>query len=169
MASEENYKVVLIGETKVGKTCIVNQYCNGNFDPNTPTSLTAQYIKKEIKIDESKSLILDIWDTAGLEKYRSLAKIFFRDSMAVILVYDPTDEKSFKELKEFWYSQVKDLNQVLAVVANKCDLEEKKIKDEEGKQFAESISAIFASVSAKDNIGLSDLFEQIGQAIKNKK
>ena len=50
MASEENYKVVLIGETKVGKTCIVNQYCNGNFDPNTPTSLTAQYIKKEIKI-----------------------------------------------------------------------------------------------------------------------
>ena len=169
MASEENYKVVLIGETKVGKTCIVNQYCNGKFDPNIPTSLTAQYVKKEIKIDESKSLILDIWDTAGLEKYRSLAKIFFRDSMAVILVYDPTDEKSFKELKEFWYSQVKDLNQVLAVVANKCDLDEKKIKDEEGKQFAESISAIFASVSAKDNIGLSDLFEQIGQAIKNKK
>ena len=122
-----------------------------------------------MKLDESKSVTLDIWDTAGLEKYRSLAKIFFRDSNAVIIVYDPTDEKSFKELKEFWYCQVKDLNKVLAVVANKCDLDEKKIKDEEGKEFAESIGAIFASVSAKDNIGLSTLFEQIVQAIKNKK
>ena len=169
MASEEVYKIVLIGETKVGKTCILSQYCNGKFDPNTPTSLTAQYMKKEMKLDESKSIILDIWDTAGLEKYRSLAKIFFRDSNAVIIVYDTTDEKSFKELKEFWYCQVKDLNKVLAVVANKCDLDEKKIKDEEGKEFAESIGAIFASVSAKDNIGLSTLFEQIVQAIKNKK
>ena len=104
-----------------------------------------------------------------MEKYRSVAKIFFKDSKANILVYDPTDEKSFKELKEFWYVQVKGLNSVLAVVANKCDLNEKKVKDEEGKEFAESIGAIFASVSAKDNIGIPTLFEQVLQAIKNKK
>ena len=169
MASEEAYKIVLLGETKVGKSSILNQYCFGKFDPNIPTSATATYGKKEIKSDEGNLIILDIWDTSGLEKYRSVAKIFFKDSKANILVYDPTNEKSFKELKEFWYVQVKGLNSVLAVVANKCDLNEKKVKDEEGKEFAESIGAIFASVSAKDNIGIPTLFEQVLQAIKNKK
>ena len=84
----------------------------------------------------------------------------------MILVYDSTNEKSFKELKEFWYNQVKDLKQILAIVANKCDLTEKKVKDEEGKEFADSVGAIFASVSAKENIGIKELFEKVGEAIK---
>ena len=72
------------------------------------------------------------------------------------------------ELKEFWLSQVKDLNLTLAVVANKCDLSEKKVKDEEGKGFADSIGAIFATVSAKENIGIQELFQKIAEGVKNK-
>ena len=169
MTSPEILKIVLLGESKVGKTCIMNQYFQGKFDPDIPPSTTPSMSRKEINFLDNTKITADTWDTPGLTKYRSLAKIFFKDAKAVILVYDPTDENSFKELKEFWYDQVKALNLILAVVANKCDLEEKKVKDEEGKEFADSIGAIFASVTAKDNIGISQLFEKIAEAIKNKK
>ena len=169
MTSPEIFKIVLVGESKVGKTCIINQYSQGKFDPDTQPSLTAVFCKKEINLPDNTKISAHIYDTAWLPKYRSLAKIFFKDAEAVILVYDPTDENSFKELKEFWNDQVKAFNLILAVGANKCDLKEKKVKDEEGKEFADSIGAIFASVTAKDNIGISQLFEKIAEAIKNKK
>ena len=169
MTSSKELKIVLVGESKVGKTCIISQYCLGKFDPNTPSSLTATFIRKEIKLPDGNSIIIDIWDTAGAQKYRSLARIFFKEAKAVVIVYDPTNEKTFEEIKNFWYNQVKDTKAVLSVVANKCDLAEKKIKDEEGKAYAESIGAIFASISAKDNTGIEALFQNIAEAINNKK
>ena len=87
----------------------------------------------------------------------------------MILVYDPTKENTFKELKEYWYNQAKSLNAIIAVVASKCDLGDKKVKDEEGKEFADSIGAIFASISAKENIGISALIDKIVEASINKK
>ena len=72
-------------------------------------------------------------------------------------------------MKEYWYNQVKSLNAIIAVVASKCDLSEKKVKEEEGKEFADSIGAIFASVSSKENIGIAALFEKVGDAVKNEK
>ena len=98
-----------------------------------------------------------------------MARIFLQEAKAVILVYDPTNENTFKELKEYWYNQAKSLNAIIAVVASKCDLSEKKVKEEEGKEFADSIGAIFASVSSKENIGITALFEKVGGAVKNEK
>ena len=166
MSSREEIKIVFLGESMVGKTNIISQFNEGKFDSNPQQSLTAQFFRKEIILTDKSTFTLDLLDTAGGEKYRSLAGIFFKVTKAVILVYDSTNEKSFKELKEFWYNQVKDLKQILAIVANKCDLTEKKVKDEEGKEFADSVGAIFASVSAKENIGIKELFEKVGEAIK---
>ena len=98
-----------------------------------------------------------------------MARIFLQEAKAVILVNDPTNENTFKELKEYWYNQAKSLNAIIAVVASKCDLSEKKVKEEEGKEFADSIGAIFASVSSKENIGITELFEKVGDAVKNEK
>ena len=168
MTSSEIIKVVLLGESKVGKTSIFNQYKDGKFNPDIQPSDTAFFIRKELNLADKGKTTLDIWDVAGATKYRNLAKIFLKDAHAAILVYDLTDENSFKELKEFWYSQVKDLNLVLYVVANKCDLSEKKVKDEEVKGFADSIGAGFATISAKENIGIQELIEKIAEAAKNK-
>ena len=165
MSSSEVFKVVFLGESMVGKTNILSQFNQGKFYPVSQQSLTAQFFRKEISLQDKSTITFDLWDTAGQEEYRSLSKIFFKDAKAVILVYDSTNEKSFKELKEYWYNQVKDLKQILAIVANKCDLTEKKVKDEEGKEFADSIGANFFSISAKDNIGISELFQKVGETL----
>jgi small GTP-binding protein len=167
--STSQHKVVLIGESGVGKTCIIAQYTNGKFDPNTVTSLTAQYIRKNVDLPDGETITFDIWDTAGQEKYRALAKIFYKDAKAIILVYDVTSKKSFDEIKNYWYEQIKQLgseNIVIAIAANKYDLyEEKQVSNEEGEEFAKSIGAIFVSTSAKNASGINNLFENIAHKI----
>ncbi len=169
--SDEIYRVVLLGKQATGKTCIIAQFINGSFDPGTISSLTAQFIRKTIQFADGRNITLDIWDTAGQEKYRAIAKIYYKEARAVILVYDITDESSFKEMKEYWYEQVKlyaKKDVIFAVAANKNDLdEERKISDEEGRKFANEIGAIFASTSAKSASGIQALFDNVGQKILN--
>ena len=169
--SDEIYRVVLLGKQATGKTCIIAQFINGSFDPGTISSLTAQFIRKTIQFADGRNITLDIWDTAGQEKYRAIAKIYYKEARAVILVYDITDEGSFKEMKEYWYEQVKlyaKKDVIFAVAANKNDLdEERKISDEEGRKFANEIGAIFASTSAKNASGIQALFDNVGQKILN--
>ena len=169
--SDEIYRVVLLGKQATGKTCIIAQFINGSFDPGTISSLTAQFIRKTIQFADGRNITIDIWDTAGQEKYRAIAKIYYKEARAVILVYDITDESSFKEMKEYWYEQVKlyaKKDVIFAVAANKNDLdEERKISDEEGKKFANEIGAIFASTSAKNASGIQALFDNVGQKILN--
>ena len=169
--SDEIYRVVLLGKQATGKTCIIAQFINGSFDPGTISSLTAQFIRKTIQFADGRNITLDIWDTAGQEKYRAIAKIYYKEARAVILVYDITDESSFIEMKEYWYEQVKlyaKKDVIFAVAANKNDLdEERKISDEEGKKFANEIGAIFASTSAKNADGIQALFDNVGQKILN--
>ena len=168
----EPVKVVLIGESGVGKTSIIAQFTSGKFDPDSVTSLSAQFISKTIEFHNlQKAIKFDIWDTAGQEKYRALAKIFYKDAKVICLVYDITDAKSFNEIKSYWYEMVKshaDPEVILAVVANKSDLYDKAdIKNEEGEEFAKSIGALFQSTSAKSDTGITNLFDNIGQKYFN--
>ena len=168
MSAVETVKVVLLGEAGVGKTCIISQFISGVFDPDTISSLSAQFITKNMELKNIKKVIkFDIWDTAGQERFRALAKIFYKDAKVICLVYDITSKKTFEELKEFWYEQQTKLNvdgePIFAVVANKNDLyENQQVKDEEGKEFAKSINGIFQSTSAKSDSGITNLFENIG-------
>ena len=168
--SKDPYKVVLLGESGVGKTCILNQFTEGKFDPYTPSSITVNFKRKTIKLPEGKTVTFDIWDTAGQEKYRSITEIFYKDVNAIIiLVYDVTVGRSFFELKEYWYEQIKQLenkDRIIAIVANKSDLYEKRqLSNEIGEEFAKGIGAIFASVSAEKGSDIQSLFNQIGQKI----
>ena len=163
------YKVVLLGESGVGKTSIIARFYSGKFDPDIITSLSSQYIRKTIELPNNKSITFDIWDTCGQERYRSLTKIFYKDAKVVILVYDITNEYSFIQLKKFWYKQIKELGEkdiILAIAANKNDLYDERLVDSEtGEEFAESIGAIFMQTSAKENIGIQELIENIGKKI----
>ena len=169
MAEPEKLKVVLLGESGVGKTCIISQFISGIFDSDCLTSLSAQFITKTIEFkDINKAIKFDIWDTAGQEKFRSLAKIFYKDAKVICLCYDISSEKSFTELKEYWYEQQVKLNAegdpIFAVVANKIDLyADQKVSNNEGKEFADKIGAIFQTTSALSDSGISTLFDNIGK------
>ncbi len=172
MSSVEQVKVVLLGESGVGKTSIIAQFTSGKFDPDCVTSLSAQFISKTIEFENlQKAIKFDIWDTAGQEKYRALAKIFYKDAKVIILVYDITDKRSFDEVKSYWYEMVKtnaDSDAMIAIVANKNDLyDNAQVSEEEAKEFAKSVGAIFQSTSAKSDSGITTLFDNIGQKYFN--
>jgi len=169
MANEgdEENKVVLIGESTVGKTCIILQFIDGRFKANSLSTLSAQFCTKKFEFPGKKFITLDIWDTVGQEKFRSLNKIFYSNAKAVVLVYDITNKKSFDEIKNYWYGQIRqncENNVIIAIAANKSDLsDEREVPEDEGVEFANKIEAIYSSTSAKDNTGIKYLFETIAK------
>ena len=169
---QDSYKVVLIGESGVGKTCIITQFNEGKFDPNIKISISAQFCRKTIDLPGGESVTLDIWDTVGQETFRSITQIFYIHAKVAILVYDVTNKRSFEEAKNYWYKKIQELEDkdiVIALVANKYDLYDKRqVSNEEGKEYAKSIKAIFASTSAKNNSGIKTLFENIARKLKQK-
>ena len=161
-------KLVFIGDPGVGKTCIISRFLKGTFDAEQITTVGASYATKTIKISETnESLTLDIWDTAGQEKYRSLTRIFFQGAKLAILVYDITRKDSFENLKNVWLKELKDhadKNVVLGVAGNKSDLYEKEeVPEQEAREYAKSIGAIFCLTSAQNNSGIEELFEEMGK------
>ena len=161
-------KVVLLGESGVGKTSIITQFISKKFNQRCPTSVSAQFISKIMKFPEySKNLKFDIWDTVGQEKYRSLTKIFYKDADIIIFVYDITTEFSFKAIKDYWYKETKehtDIEPILALAANKIDLyKDEQITNSDGKEYADEINAIFQNTSALSNTGIDNLFENLGR------
>ena len=170
MADKNNsggIKIVLLGDSGVGKTCIISRYISGSFEANEKSTNGASYASKRVDYpDIKKSLILDIWDTAGQEKFKALTKFFYKDAAIVILVYDITRRDSFDNLKNVWHPEVlehgaKDL--VFGVVGNKSDLyESEAVPETEARDFAKSINALFALTSAQNNSGIDELFYNIG-------
>ena len=159
----ERYRVILIGELGVGKSSILNQFINGNFNPNYRTCISSQFFTKTIYLPENKNVTIDLWDTTEQEKYHSLPTIYYKNANVVILVYDITKKYTFDEAKNYWYEQIKqnyeDNNIIIILVANKNDLyEDQKVSNEEGKEFAKNIGAIFISTSAKNNNDINFLF-----------
>ena len=103
-------KVILVGESGVGKTCLIYRYVYGEFNDDTLCTISASSSEKTITLDdENKTKIkFEIWDTCGQEKYRNIVNIFFKDAKVAILVYDSTSRSSFNDLKNFWYNKVKE-------------------------------------------------------------
>ena len=156
-------KIVLLGDSGVGKTCIISRYISGAFDHNAPSTNGASYASKIINFEKlNKTISLDIWDTAGQEKYKSLTKFFYKDAMCAILVYDTTQRESFENMKDYWLKQLQEFgskNIILGVAGNKCDMYEKEeISENEAKAFADQIGAFFEITSAKNNTGINELF-----------
>ena len=164
----EEVKLVLIGESGVGKSSIIKQFSSHVFDPDIDSSISSKVVSKTLEIREMKRIIkFNIWDTAGQEKYRSIAKIFYKDAKIIILVYNIVNKESFESLKSYWYPEVKSSafsDVILAVVGNKHDLyNNSQVSDEEARNWADSIGAIFQYTSAKSNSGIDLLFENLAK------
>ena len=167
---EEEYipcKVVLLGEAGVGKTSLLTRFVSGTFSQLVMSSTGSSFVTKNIELDENNKIKFQIWDTAGQEKYRSLAKIFYQSAAVALLVYDITTQSSFNGLKDYWAKEIREISPediILAVVANKSDdYMEQQVDMQEGKNLAKELNAIFQTTSAKLGTGVNELFTLIAQ------
>ena len=151
-----NIKIILLGESGVGKTNLINAYFGNPF--NTDISMTTTPNQSHSKVDiENNICYLDIWDTMGQEKYHSMTKSFIKGSHIIIFVYDMTDKESFSKIN-YWVDQVREVIDlennkiILGLAANKLDLiAECQVEKNKGEEYAEEIGAIFGEMSAKEN------------------
>ena len=161
----ETFKIVLLGESGVGKTSIISQFIDNNFQDDIQSSTGGTFSSKTFTYSGNKILKFEIWDTAGQERYRSLTKMFYKDANAAILVYDITRKTSFEELQTYWTEQIKEYapaNIILTVVGNKSDLAvEEEVDEGTARNYSEELGALFFSTSAKNRAGIDDLFLQI--------
>jgi len=163
-------KVVLLGEAGVGKTCLIKQFTENKFDNTELSSLSAQYVSKTIDyLDTKKAIKFDIWDTVGQERFRSIAKIFYKDARVILFVYDITSKKTFDALINFWYEELRNNlteNPIYAVVGNKNDLYmNQQVDTSDAKDLAKNLGGIFQLTSAKTNEGIKNLFDNIGKKL----
>jgi len=170
MATQENItcKMVLVGESGVGKTSIIHRYLYNEYDDNRITTSSPEYKNKILEYPEyNKSITFDIWDTAGQEAYRSVTRNFYINAAIGLMVYDIRVKDSFENIKTYWSEQLKEYgeeNIILAIAGNKSDLfEDQQVSEKEVKKFAESIGAIFKLTSCKENIGINELFYECGK------
>ena len=153
-------KVILLGNSGVGKTNLINTCIGMEFDHGNIPTTSGSFVQKTIEI-EDKIYLLNLWDTAGQETYKSLTKIFLKRSNIVIFVYDITDLKSFKDL-ESWIQisdEMIENNFLCAIVGNKTDLYmREQVNEEQARKYAESKGMQFQLVSAKENPKVFGLF-----------
>ena len=108
MEEQINFKIVLIGESSVGKTCIIQRYADNIFNSFQISTVGVNSTNIIIKINNKIKVKFELWDTAGQERFRSLGKIFYNDADVCIFVYDITNKTSFEQIKNYWIKEVKD-------------------------------------------------------------
>ena len=159
-------KVVLLGESGVGKTSIINQFTTSEFQEDQISTTGASFSSKTFNFDEiGKNLSFEIWDTAGQEKYRSLSKMFYKDAGVAILVYDITSKESFEQLKNYWVIQLREYgpkNIIIAIAGNKSDLENEQVDEEEVRNYCKDNNFLYKRTSAKNHSSIDDLFHDVG-------
>ena len=164
------YKVIIIGDTNVGKSNILTRYLKDEFSSNTKSTVGVELGIKFLKIKNTKTKI-QIWDTAGQERYRAITSSYFKGSNGCFIVYDITNEASFNNI-ENWYEQIqketsKDIP--ILLVGNKCDLEdERKVPIEKGKEKAQNLNCAFFETSALKKINIDKIFEELVNNIYEK-
>lgn len=163
----KDIKVVLLGDSGVGKSSLVLRFVTDTFKPYSDSTIGASYMTKLINF-ENKAYKYMIWDTAGQEKYHSLAPMYYRNTQIAIIVYDITQKHTFLTVKKW----IKELQQkgpsdvLIAIVGNKQDLEDRrKVSYNQVKAYADEINAFFIETSAKKNININELFINIGKTL----
>lgn len=166
MAARE-VKLCLLGESGVGKSSLAYRFVHDNFRPSMESTIGASFLTKNINVD-GKTFKYQIWDTAGQEKYRALAPMYYRGAAAAIIVYDITRQDTFSTLKS-WINELHKHGPhdiVIAVAGNKSDLaEQREVNIREAESYAESVGAIFVETSAKTAANIAPMFHAISQRL----
>ncbi len=162
------FKILIIGESGVGKTCFLLRYAENSFVANHLLTIGIDFKIKVIEI-EGKNIKLQIWDTAGQDRFRTITKTYYKGSHGVILVYDVCDERSFGNVKN-WVNQIEQNAKssiCKVLVGNKCDKAERVITEEQGRKLAEEYNMKFYETSAKTGQNVEEAFRYLtGEILK---
>mmetsp|Transcript_35067 Transcript_35067/g.81857 ORF Transcript_35067/g.81857 Transcript_35067/m.81857 type:complete len:198 (+) Transcript_35067:91-684(+) len=164
--------MVVLGDTGVGKTCIVVRYVEGRFSAGSMSTIGASFMIKKMTLGDVR-VTLQIWDTAGQERFRSLAPMYYRGAAAAVLVFDVGRRESFLKAQE-WVAELKkhaDVDCVLAIACNKSDLaaDQRQVSFEQAAEYAKSIGAEAFDTSAKLNKGIDELFLHVAKRLVEKR
>eukprot|EP01117_Protostelium_nocturnum_P020583 TRINITY_DN9337_c0_g1_i1.p1 TRINITY_DN9337_c0_g1~~TRINITY_DN9337_c0_g1_i1.p1 ORF type:complete len:204 (-),score=49.74 TRINITY_DN9337_c0_g1_i1:65-676(-) len=154
------FKYIVVGDTAVGKSCLLLQFTDKRFQPVHDLTIGVEFGSRTISL-EGKQIKLQIWDTAGQEKFRSITRSYYRGTSGALLVYDITRRDTFNHLAE-WLEDCRkysNANIVIMLIGNKCDLEEKRqVSKEEGEKFAKDNGIFFIEASAKTDNNVDEAF-----------
>jgi small GTP-binding protein len=157
-------KVIMLGDSGVGKSSIISRYVSGYFVKDLVSTTGTNYSYK-ICENKDQKVRLNIWDTAGQEKYRSLGKHFYKNAYIICIVFDITKKETFQSIKEVWYPEILkngEEHHIIAVIGNKIDkYTEEEVNEDECSSYAKEIDGHFFLVSAKNGKGINDMFQTL--------
>ena len=157
------YKIILVGDSGVGKTCLLSMYVKGECGPSIPT-IAVEFCTKEIELAENYKVKVQLWDTAGQERFKSLAMTYYRKAYGILLLFDVTKRSSFISCKNY-LEEVRinsDKNCVIYLVGNKIDLEnQRQISYDEANIFAKKEKIKYIETSAIKNLRVGEVFSSL--------
>ncbi|CAD6996868.1 ras-related protein Rab-30 [Ceratitis capitata] len=156
------FKIVLVGNAGVGKTCLVRRFTQGLFPPGQGATIGVDFMIKTVEV-EGEKIKLQIWDTAGQERFRSITQSYYRSAHALILVYDISCQPTFDCLPD-WLREIQEYanSKVLKIlVGNKTDRDDREIPTQIGEEFAKQHDMYFLETSAKEAENVERLFYEI--------
>ncbi|RLN41479.1 ras-related protein RABF1-like [Panicum miliaceum] len=155
-------QLVLLGDSGVGKSCIVLRFVRGQFDPTSKVTVGASFLSQTLALEDSTIVKFEIWDTAGQERYAALAPLYYRGAAAAIVVYDITSPESFSKA-QYWIKELQKHGSpgiVMVLVGNKADLHENRsVSSQDAQEYAEKNNMFFFETSAKTADNINQLFE----------
>ncbi|KAF3829425.1 ras-related protein Rab-3D isoform X1 [Mirounga angustirostris] len=173
-AADQNFdymfKLLLIGNSSVGKTSFLFRYADDSFTPAFVSTVGIDFKVKTV-YRHDKRIKLQIWDTAGQERYRTITTAYYRGAMGFLLMYDVANQESFAAVQD-WATQIKTYswdNAQVILVGNKCDLEDERVvPTEDGRKLADDLGFEFFEASAKENMNVKQVFERLVDIICEK-
>lgn len=169
-AAPLSFKLVLLGESAVGKSSIVLRFVRQDFLEFQEATIGAAFLTQVVNLGD-QSIKFEIWDTAGQERYKSLAPMYYRGAAAAIIVYDITSQESFARAKN-WVGELQrsgDAAVIIALAGNKYDLADRRVVEEaDARAFAEEKGLMFMETSAKANKNVNELFLAIARKLPSR-
>ena len=162
------YKILLLGDSEVGKSCFLMRYADNVFVDNHMTTIGLDYKLKYIQLDSGEIIQVQLWDTAGHERYRTISKNYYKGSHGILLLYDVTKTNSFENIRE-WIRDIREEvyeKAIIFLIGNKIDKkEDRKIQTEQGAKLAEEFNLPFFEASAKSGENVDEIFKALYKKI----
>ncbi|EJC98783.1 ras-domain-containing protein [Fomitiporia mediterranea MF3/22] len=168
MSKQYQFKLVLLGESAVGKSSLVLRFVKDQFDDYRESTIGAAFLTQTVSLEDGSTVKFEIWDTAGQERYKSLAPMYYRNANCAVVVYDITQSASLEKAKT-WIRELQrqaDPSIVIALCGNKVDLEERRqVLQEEAQNYAKEEGLMWGETSAKTGLGVNDIFTELAKKL----